>query len=87
MATTQVEIIDLTTKTTTASTDYIIVDNGTTTYKMQVQVLLDKIQDYVDEQIGDAIAAEYQKGNYMTLTELFTDIANAIRSKTGGQVR
>ncbi len=59
MATTQVEIIDLTTKTTTASTDYIIVDNGTTTYKMQVQVLLDKIQDYVDEQIGDAIAAEY----------------------------
>lgn len=59
MATTQVEIIDLTTKTTIASTDYIIADNGTATYKMQVQVLLDKIQDYVDEQIGDAIAAEY----------------------------
>ena len=52
----QVEIIDLTTKSTVDSTDYIVIDNGTNTYKVSLEVVLDKAIDYA---LTTAIEAEY----------------------------
>lgn len=52
MATSQVEAVDLPEKTTVTSNDYIIVDNGTTTYKAKLTTVIDTV-------IGEAINANY----------------------------
>ncbi len=52
MDTSQVEAVDLPEKTTVTSNDYIIVDNGTTTYKAKLSTVIDTV-------INGAINAEY----------------------------
>lgn len=54
--TTQVELIDLPTKSSVDSTDYIVIDNGTTTYKVSLETVLNKAIDYA---LTTAIEAEY----------------------------
>lgn len=52
MATTQTSVNDLPEKTTVKSNDYIIVDNGTTTYKAKLSTVIDTV-------ISGAINASY----------------------------
>lgn len=41
--TSQVEAIDLPEKTTVTSSDYIVVDDGTTTYKAKLSTVIDSV--------------------------------------------
>ncbi len=52
MATTQTSVKDLPEKTTVTSTDYVIVDNGTTTYKAKLSTVIDTV-------VNGAINASY----------------------------
>ena len=52
MATSQVEAVDLPEKTSVTNNDYIIVDNGTTTYKVKLTTVIDTVS-------SGAINAEY----------------------------
>lgn len=52
MATTQTNVKDLPEKTTVTSNDYIIVDNGTTTYKAKLSTVIDTV-------VNGAINASY----------------------------
>lgn len=52
MATTQTSVKDLPEKTTVKSNDYVIVDNGTTTYKAKLSTVIDTV-------VSGAINASY----------------------------
>ena len=52
MTTTQTSVKDLPEKTTVTSNDYVIVDNGTTTYKAKLSTVIDTV-------INGAINASY----------------------------
>ena len=52
MATTQTSVKDLPEKTTVTSNDYVIVDNGTTTYKAKLSKVIDTV-------VSGAINASY----------------------------
>ena len=52
MATTQTSVKDLPEKTTIRSNDYVIVDNGTTTYKAKLSTVIDTV-------VNGAINASY----------------------------
>ena len=52
MATTQTSVKDLPEKTTVTSNDYVIVDNGTTTYKVKLSTVIDTV-------VSGAINASY----------------------------
>lgn len=52
MATTQTSVKDLPEKTTVTSNDYVIVDNGTTTYKAKLLTVIDTV-------VNGAINASY----------------------------
>lgn len=52
MPTSQVEAIDLPEKTTVTSNDYIIVDDGITTYKAKLLTVIDAV-------VSEAINASY----------------------------
>lgn len=52
MATTQTSVKDLPEKTTVTSNDYVIVDNGTTTYKAKLSTVIDTV-------VNGAINASY----------------------------
>lgn len=52
MATTQTSVNDLPEKATVTSNDYVIVDNGTTTYKAKLSTVIDTV-------VNGAINASY----------------------------
>ncbi len=52
MATTQTSVKDLPEKTMVTSNDYVIVDNGTTTYKAKLSTVIDTV-------VSGAINASY----------------------------
>ena len=52
MATTQTSVKDLPEKTTVTSNDYVIVDNGTTTYKAKLSTVIETV-------VNGAINASY----------------------------
>lgn len=52
MAITQTSVKDLPEKTTVTSNDYVIVDNGTTTYKAKLSTVIDTV-------VSGAINASY----------------------------
>ena len=52
MATTQTSVKDLPEKTTVTSNDYVIVDNGTPTYKAKLSTVIDTV-------VSGAINASY----------------------------